>query len=142
MKSATNSTTASAMFVNGPAAITTTFFQARWRQYASGASAQSSSCSCLFSRRCGESSETAAGAAVGLDELLQVTGRRAVDACEHLLHRGGDVEEADAAVEERLHRDFVGGVVGARIGAAPLPRLAPELEQPEGVGVRLVELER
>ena len=66
---------------------------------------------------------------------------RAVDAVEHVLDGRGDVEEADPALEERLDGDLVGGVVGARIGAAPHAGLARERKHPEGLEVGLVELE-
>src|SRR5262245_46420695 len=47
-----------------------------------------------------------AGAAVGVDEVVEVARRRAVDACENVLDGGGDVEEADPLVEERLDGDL------------------------------------
>src|SRR3954452_17344868 len=53
-----------------------------------------------------------AGAAVGVDEVAEVACRRAVDACENVLDRSRDVEEADPLVEERLNGDLVGRVVG------------------------------
>ena len=83
-----------------------------------------------------------AGAAVGLDQLGEVARGRAVDVVEHVLDGGRDVEEADPSLEERLDGDLVGGVVGARVGAAALAGLAGEREHAERLEVGLVELER
>ena len=61
---------------------------------------------------------------------------------ERVLDERGDVEEADAALEERGDGDLVRGVERARVGAAALARLAREREQAERLEVGLEELER
>ena len=53
-----------------------------------------------------------------------------------------DVEEADAAVEERRHGLLVGGVEHAGRGAAGLARGAGERQAAEGDGVRRLEGQR
>src|SRR5579885_1324747 len=63
--------------------------------------------------------------AVGLAQLVEVARRGAVDAAEHVLDRRRDVEEADPALEERLHRHLVGGVVRARVRPAFMPASRP-----------------
>ena len=63
---------------------------------------------------------------VGLDELVEVARRRAVDALERVLDDPRDLEEADAPVEERGDRDLVRGVERAGVRAAALARLARE----------------
>ena len=63
-------------------------------------------------------------------------------AIERALDDLGDPEERQPAVEERGDGDLVGGVVGARVGAAALARLAREREHRERLLVRLLELER
>ena len=68
---------------------------------------------------------------VGLDELVEVARRRAVDRGERLLDDVRDAEERQPPGEERGDGDLVGGVVGARVGAAALAGLAREREQRE-----------
>ena len=81
-------------------------------------------------------------APVGVDQLVEVARRRAVDAGEHVLDERCDLEEADPLLEERLHGHLVRGVVRAGVGAAALAGLAAEGEHPERLRVGLVELER
>ena len=66
----------------------------------------------------------------------------AVDRGERLLDRGGNPQEGQPAVEERGDRDLVGGVEGARIGAAALAGPPREREQRERLEIGRVELER
>src|SRR3954449_5000360 len=58
---------------------------------------------------------------VGFDELGEVPRGRPVDLGQRFLDRRGDPEERQPAFEERGHRDLVGGVERAWIGAALLP---------------------
>ena len=56
-----------------------------------------------------------------------------VDRAERVGDGRRDVEEADPAVEERVHRDLVGGVVRARERPAALAGLARQRQQREGL---------
>ena len=51
-----------------------------------------------------------ANGAVELNDLVDRTGKRRQNALEHAAHRAEDVGEADAALEEGLDGDFIGGV--------------------------------
>ena len=56
--------------------------------------------------------------------------------------RPRDLDEADAAGEERMDGDLVGGVEGARVRAAPLTGFACEPEEREPIEIGRLELER
>ena len=64
------------------------------------------------------------------------------DAVERVGDERVDVEEADAAGQERGHRLLVRGVQDAGRGAAGLARGARQREAAEGRGVRRLEVER
>src|SRR3954467_8406562 len=78
---------------------------------------------------------------VCLDELVDVSRRRAVDSGERIGHRSVDVEEADSPVEERLHRSLVRSVERARKRPAAPAGFTREREERKRVEVGLVELQ-
>src|SRR4051794_30460136 len=73
-----------------------------------------------------------AGLGVGHIERLEVVHAVGAELLEHLLDHRGDAGEAQAAVEEGVHRDLVGGVERARRRAAGERGLARQAQAREG----------
>ena len=71
---------------------------------------------------------------VGRDELVEIAAG-APSTRSSTRDGVGDLEEADAAVEERGHGDLVGRVVGARERASALTCLPRQPQQREGLEV-------
>ena len=82
------------------------------------------------------------GLLVDPDELGEVAYRSAVDRLERILDEAGDLDEADAAGEERVDGDLVGGVERARVCATPLAGFACEREERKSIEIGRLELER
>lgn len=77
--------------------------------------------------------------AVELNDLVDRTGKRRQNALEHAAHRAEDVGEADAALEEGLDGDFIGGVEDDGRAVVGGQRIVGGLKKREGLRVGLLE---
>ena len=87
------------------------------------------------------SSAAVARPAVGLDDVLGRVGARSIMPVENRFQNLGDRQPRDAAVEERGHRDLVGGVEPGRRRVTDAAGLVGQAQAREGVEVGRLEVE-